>query len=54
MINEILKVNTKCSLAVHGGLAEPRAAADGTEPRGWLVSWWFIVRDSIKSATGGI
>lgn len=54
MINKILKVNTEYNLAVHSGLAEPRAASDGTQPRGWLVSWCFIVRDSMKSATGGI
>lgn len=34
MINEILEVNTEHSLAAHGRVAEPRAASDGTEPRG--------------------
>lgn len=41
MINKILKVNTEYSLAAHGGLAEPRAASDGTEPRG-LVGFLVV------------
>lgn len=41
MINKILKVNTEYNLAVHSGLAEPRAASDGTQPRG-LVGFLVV------------